>query len=122
MVRLGASLTWEQKCGRGEKKKLLKELLARSLPHAMVYRAKAGFDPPLARTFSSRPIREYLNDVVLAADNPLRDFLNIVVVAEMVARVGSGDPVDVETYEFLWTLCAAAGWLGAMRKVVAAVP
>lgn len=122
MVRLSASLTWEQKCGNGEKKKLLKDLLARSLPPAMVYRRKAGFDPPLARTFSSRPIREYLNDVVIAPDSPLREFLNRKAVVEMVARAGGGAPLDAETYEFLWTLCATAGWLASMRNAVAAAP
>lgn len=116
MIRLSASLTWEQKCGRGGKKGLLKELLARSLPPEMVYRKKSGFDPPFARTFASRSVQGYLHDVVLAAGNPLRGFFESEKVREIVTRIGRGAPLDAGTYEFLWTLCATSGWLRSVRE------
>jgi hypothetical protein len=89
--------------------------LARDLLRDLVYRKKSGFDPPFAGTFGSRPVKEYLNDVVLAADNPLRDFVHADVVAEMVRRIEALSPLDAESYEFLWTLSVASGWLRAMR-------
>src|SRR5207237_10132743 len=59
MVAGSAALSWEAKCTAGEKKALLKRLLARAIPPDWVYRPKPGFTRPAPAVFAEPPVEDY---------------------------------------------------------------
>ncbi len=111
MIRLSSSLSWEQKCPRGEAKGVLKSLLANRVPQDLVYRAKSGFAPPHENIFALPAMQSYLQDVVLSSQNQLRNYVNLPMIRTMVNRARRPGVLSLEACEFLWTLAFASGWL-----------
>ncbi|HEY7340451.1 MAG TPA: asparagine synthase C-terminal domain-containing protein [Ktedonobacterales bacterium] len=111
MVRLSASLTWEQKCPGGETKGLLKRALAQRVPHDLVYRRKSGFIPPFETMLTTPSMQAFLHDIVLSPANPVMGTLRPDIVRRMIERGGQGRPLNLETYFFLWGVTFLSGWL-----------
>ena len=111
LVQVSTSLSWSVKCAGGEEKWLLKSLLARSLPKALVYRRKSGFTPPYRATLASAPLQAFLHDVVLAPHNPMLEFCDVPTVRALVERAGSGAHLSSGGVDFLWCLAFTSGWL-----------
>lgn len=116
MVRLSSSLTWEQKCPGGEKKGLLKQLLAKRAPSELVYRPKSGFVPPFETMLTTDSMQAYLHDVVLTSANPVMPFLRPDIVRRMVERAGRGRRLNLETYFFLWAVTFTSSWLQQVQR------
>jgi len=128
MVAVSASLSWETKCAGGQAKAILKRMLARDVPAAWVYRRKQGFTRSASARaiFASRPVQDFLHDVVLASNNPLREFCRIDVVRRLVDRARRHS-LSVGAHSFLWTFAFAAAWLRPRpdardRSATAALP
>ncbi len=66
LLRAGFAIGWEQKCAGGVAKRLLKDMLVRSVPHEMVFRPKRGFRPPLTAIFATPAMQEFVAEVVTA--------------------------------------------------------
>jgi asparagine synthetase B (glutamine-hydrolysing) len=113
MVASSASLSWETKCADGVPKGILKRMLARDVPDEWVYRRKSGFTRSASARaiFASRPVQDFLHDVVLAANNPLREFCRIDVVRRLVDRARRRDSLSIGAQSFLWTFAFASAWL-----------
>lgn len=111
LVQVSTSLSWSVKCAGGEEKSLLKSLLARSLPKALVYRRKSGFTPPYRTTLASAPLQAFLHDIVLAPHNPMLEFCDVPTVRGLVERAGSGAHLSAGAIDFLWCLAFTSGWL-----------
>jgi asparagine synthase (glutamine-hydrolysing) len=111
LVQVSTSVAWSVKSKGGEGKALLKSLLARTLPKALVYRRKSGFTPPYRTTLASAPLQAFLHDIVLAADNPMLEFCDRPTIHTLVTRAGSGADMSAGAIDFLWTLAFASGWL-----------
>jgi asparagine synthase (glutamine-hydrolysing) len=116
LIQASTSVSWDVKCAGGEDKALLKVLLARSVPKALVYRRKSGFTPPYRTTLASAPLQAFLNDVVLAPDNPMLEFCHVPTIRALVTRVGSGAELSAGGVDFLWTLAFTSGWLRQLPR------
>jgi asparagine synthetase B (glutamine-hydrolysing) len=101
-------------CRDGEPKALLKSLLARELPAALVYRAKRGFTPPYRRIFSSPAMQRVLHERVLDSGNRLLDFCRADVVRRMLDDASRGH-LSTAACNFLWALAFASIWLTQVR-------
>ena len=87
-VRIAFSMGWDEKCWRGERKYFLKNLLAQSVPQAMVFRPKSGFLPPVTKILAHPTMQDFFANVVLSPDNPLLHFFR-----EEEIRAGTG-PIE----------------------------
>lgn len=111
IVSLSTSLSWDEKCEAGEAKAPLKKLLARSVPAQWVYRPKRGFTPPYKQIFGSKPVQDFLHDVVLSPRNPLLAFCQVDNVKKMIERARNDQSLSFGTYDFMWALTFSSGWL-----------
>ena len=110
MVAGSSALSWDAKCTAGEKKALLKRLLARHIPPEWVYRPKSGFTRPAHAVFAEPTMQDYLHDVVLSPGNPLLDYCRRDTVRQLVER-SRHRALGVGAYNFLWALTFTSGWL-----------
>ena len=115
LIHLSLSLTWDQKNEGGERKGLLKKLLAQHVPPEMVYRRKAGFAPPFHALLTLPSTQEYLHDIVLSAHNPLSPYFERRIIADMVNQARKEAPQSIEVHFFLWALMFLSGWLQQLR-------
>ena len=120
LVQVSTSLSWDVKCAGGEEKGLLKSLLVRSLPKALVYRRKSGFTPPYRTTLASAPLQAFMHDIVLAPHNPVLEFCDMPTVRGLVERAGSGTHLSAGAVDFLWCLTFTSGWLQQLPAASAA--
>jgi asparagine synthase (glutamine-hydrolysing) len=111
LVQVSSSVAWSVKSAGGEEKALLKTMLARQLPAALVYRRKSGFTPPYRTTLASAPLQALLHDVVLASDNPLLEWCDLPTVRDLVTRAGNGADLSAGAVDFLWTFAFTSAWL-----------
>jgi asparagine synthetase B (glutamine-hydrolysing) len=115
LIHLSLSLTWDQKNEGGERKALLKKLLAQHVPPAMVYRRKAGFAPPFQALLALPSTQAYLHDIVLSEYNPLAAYFERRVFARMVEKARVEAPQSIEVHFFLWALMFLSGWLQQLQ-------
>lgn len=120
MVQISSSVSWTVKSAGGEEKALLKTLLARQLPAALVYRRKSGFTPPYRTTLATAPMQAFFHDVVLAPENPLLEWCQVATVRDLVTRVGGGADLSAGVVDFLWTLAFTSGWLRQLPSALSA--
>jgi asparagine synthetase B (glutamine-hydrolysing) len=118
LLRVSSSLSWSVKSAGGEQKALLKTLLARQLPAALVYRGKSGFTPPYRTTLATPQLQAFLHDVVLAPDNPLLEWCDVPTVTDLVTRAGGGADLSAGAVDFLWTLAFTSGWLRQLPQTL----
>lgn len=111
LLQASTSVSWGVKSARGDAKALLKTILARDLPEALVYRVKSGFTPPYRTTLASPAVQALLHDVVLAADNPVLEWCDRPVIRQLVTRAAKRAPLSVGAVDFLWALTFTSGWL-----------
>ena len=120
MVAGSSALSWDAKCTAGEKKALLKRLLARHIPPEWVYRPKSGFTRPAHAVFAEPTMQDYLHDVVLSPGNPLLDYCRRDTVRQLVER-SRHRALGVGAYNFLWALTFTSGWLRRPPRIAARV-
>ena len=118
LIRVSNSVAWSVKCANGEEKSLLKTLLARELPKALVYRKKSGFTPPYRTTLAAPPVQAFLHDVVLTRNNPMLELCDVGTVRDLVTRAGRGADLSAGAVDFLWTLTFTSGWLHQLPPAV----
>jgi asparagine synthetase B (glutamine-hydrolysing) len=97
--------------GSADAKAALKELLCRSLPPAMVYRKKSGFEPPMAKRFAEEAMQGTFHGTVLSERNPLLDYIdrkNLLVALEGARK---GRRLPKQLYNFMWSLLFSSLWL-----------
>jgi asparagine synthase (glutamine-hydrolysing) len=104
-------LPWEEKMCNGEAKPLLKRLVARGVPPALVYRPKSGFAPPMRAILAQPSVAEFCRDVVLVSTNPLLGFLDSDIVRQMIDASRRSQPLDARVYNFLWVVAFTSAWL-----------
>jgi asparagine synthetase B (glutamine-hydrolysing) len=129
LVQLSLSLTWEQKNEGGERKALLKKLLARQVPPDMVYRRKAGFAPPFQSLLALPSTQDYIHNIVLSPRNPLTAYFDTNLIANIAREARRGASQSIEVHFYLWALMFTSGWLsqlwsstGAGQRVAASQP
>lgn len=118
LIRVSSSVAWSVKSAKGEEKSLLKTLLARELPAALVYRKKSGFTPPYRTTLGTPPMQAFFHDVVLRRDNAVLEWCDVGTVRDLVARAGNGADLSAGAVDFLWTLAFLSGWLRQLPPAV----
>ena len=108
----GASWPIVVKASNGVPKAVLKSLLESDFRPEQIYRPKSGFTPPYPQLFASPPVQDFMRGVALDPRNTLLDFCDVTWVKHAIdrARVRQLGP---STYDFLWTLAFASGWLAA---------
>jgi hypothetical protein len=94
-----------------DSKKVLKSLLARDVPHNMVYRPKSGFRPPIELIFADRQVKDYIQSIVEAHSNPLRNFVYPRVIARLFDDIWRGRPIAKNHLHFLWSYIFGSAWL-----------
>ena len=100
------------KTSNGVAKAALKSLLECDFQPEHIYRAKSGFTPPYPQLFASAPLQEFIRGVALDPRNVLLDFCDVGWVRRALDRA-RGRHLGPSTYDFLWTLAFASGWLAA---------
>ncbi len=111
VLELSFSLPHHVRCANGESKSLLKKMVTRSVPPALIYRPKQGFDPPLARMAREPVMLDYLHRVVLNDANPLLEYLHKPVVKKMVGMIEKGQRLSYDAYRFIWVVLFTSIWL-----------
>ena len=111
VLELSFALPHHVRCAQGKPKSLLKKLAARSVPPALIYRPKQGFDPPLARMARHPVMLEYLHSLVLNDANPLLAYLHKPVMKKMVGWIEGGRRLSYDAYRFIWMVLFASLWL-----------
>jgi asparagine synthetase B (glutamine-hydrolysing) len=109
-------IPWSVRCVGGQPKGLLKQVLARQVPAALVYRTKSGFRPPLAYLLTRPELREFIRERVLRRDNPLAAFLRWEALEYLFSRAFRGEPIHTRAYNLLWALTFAVSWLDGLRR------
>jgi asparagine synthase (glutamine-hydrolysing) len=118
LLRVSSSVSWSVKSAGGEEKALLKTLLARQLPAALIYRRKSGFTPPYRTTLATPQLQAFLHDVVLAPHNPLLEWCDVPTVTDLVTLAGGGADLSAGAVDFLWTLAFTSGWLRQLPRAL----
>ena len=91
--------------------RLVKRILARSVPREWAYRPKSAFLPPFREMFAHSAIQEFLRGVALSRNNLLADYVEINIATAMAERAARGKPLNIGVYNFLWGLIFASAWL-----------
>jgi len=115
MIRLGNSMSWEQKCPAGEPKGVLKTMLAKKIPEQMVYRRKSGFIPPVGEIFREDSMQEVMRDCVLSSTNPLVEYFDTNTTLKLVEKARS-DTMCITVYNYLWVLIFTSVWLSQISE------
>lgn len=110
MVRLALleAIAWPR---RGERKELLKDLLARHVPPELVFRKKTPFVAPLAEKFATPAMQAALREHVLSKDNPLSPWLIREALEPIVESAKSGQRFPSPVNYFLWGALFGSLWL-----------
>ena len=106
-----ATLPDDMKLRRGQTKYILKRAFSDVLPEAIRKRGKMGFGVPLGAWFRGE-LRDYVSDLVLAADARLRDVIEPSYVRRLVHEHVSGAR---DHSHRLWTLLTFEIWLRQWR-------
>ncbi|HNL28121.1 MAG TPA: asparagine synthase C-terminal domain-containing protein, partial [bacterium] len=112
------ALPFAIKCRDGVNKAILKSMLAQHIPHALVYRKKKGFTPPMHKIFSESRIREYIHSTVLNDENPILSYIDQKRFNVLwKASAHSQSKLPRRAYEFMWNVTALSLWLDQTKKL-----
>ena len=105
MVGFGLALPAKCRAAAGEQKIILKQLLTRYIPRALVYRRKAGFTIPVSEWLQTSSGRERLQ-WLLEPSCPVHSLFDSSAVRDLV----HGYKGDAEPTEAIWVLLTSAIW------------
>lgn len=107
LLELAATMPSDFKVRRGCKKWILKQLFASRLPNRLAHRRKQGFELPIDKWLKG-PLRDQVEELVLAKQGPLAEFINVDFAARLYAAHRSGTG---RHGQLLWSLLVLGRWV-----------
>jgi len=102
--------------GHGERKRIIKSLLASQVPRSMVYRPKSGFIAPVGEKFA-RPEFMYAFDKLLDSGSAFENLLDHTGIFRLKKLVERSVPLPPQTYSFIWTAVFCNLWLDQIKNL-----
>lgn len=106
---LGGAATWPREWREG--KGALKQLLARHVPHEMVYREKSGFSIPAARTFGEPAFIQAFDEVMESSGGPFSDLIARPSLHRVREHLVARRTMAWYTYEAIWAIVVGHHWI-----------
>jgi len=113
------AIGWPEKCRGGVHKHVLKEILARHVPPGLVYREKAGFQPPFQAMLRSGLFNGWIRHALDPSSNPLLQYADPGILERMFRDAVSGRrDFMTGSLGYLWLhLFMTSWWDFAHREV-----
>jgi asparagine synthase (glutamine-hydrolysing) len=109
LAEFAYQLPVEYKMSHHTGKRILKDILAETMPRAFVDRRKQGFGAPVRKWLQTPHMRDYVTSKLLSEDARSYDYLNREPLAQFVRTTLAGN--DQKSYYRLWILLCLELWL-----------
>ncbi|MBD3235557.1 MAG: hypothetical protein GF330_02505 [Candidatus Eisenbacteria bacterium] len=113
---VGAGLAWGRDGGRPRvSKAILKQLLARDLPGALIERPKRGMTPEMRTMLRDPGVGRWYQRAFETAPGDLAGRIDLPRLQRMLQRAVAGAALPHGSYNLLWTAAITARWLADAR-------
>jgi asparagine synthase (glutamine-hydrolysing) len=111
VINFALSVPWDERFTRGESKGLLKELLAATVPHELVYRPKHAFGAPERDVFANSALQAAMSDVVNDTANPVIDYCSKPILLKIIRDASRRRNLTWSAYNLLWSVTFLSLWI-----------
>ena len=112
VVEFALQLPYDLKFRDGTSKWLLRQVLYRHVPQALVDRPKMGFGIPIA-SWLRGPLKPWAHDLISASDSEMARMLDLVALRRLLDRHASGVG---DWHQPLWTALMFLTWVRSIGR------
>ena len=97
-------------------KRVLKAMLAKSIPSKLIYRKKQGFLGSLTDRFSNHIFLDHF-EAVLNPNSILYNYINKNILVQLLDYLTSKRQLPMQTYNSLWSITFTNTWLSQVKEI-----